>query len=216
MSSWFGPGDVRFFDRIARLYDLAMPPAKTGALRDGFAFADRPIDRVLDLAGGTGRASSGLAGAGFDPVVVDASSGMLARARAAGHAVVRGDAGSLPIADDAVDAAVVVDALHHLPDPAAGLSEAARVVRPGGVLVVQEFHPRTLLGRGLVAAERTVGFDSAFWTPTELCGLLSAAGFDSRIVREGFEYVVVGRVPRSDSDGDDGRANVDSANRESH
>jgi demethylmenaquinone methyltransferase/2-methoxy-6-polyprenyl-1,4-benzoquinol methylase len=195
MSSRFGPGDVRFFDRLARLYDLAMPPARVGPLRDGFAFADRPIERVLDLAGGTGRASRGLQGIGIDPVVVDISAGMLARARDAGHEVVRGDAGRLPIGDDAVDAAVVVDALHHLPDPAAGLSEAARVLRPGGVLVVQEFHPRVLLGRVLVAAERAVGFDSTFWEPEALCESLSAAGFEARIVREGFEYVVVGRVP---------------------
>lgn len=200
MSSRFGPGDVRFFDRIARLYDLTMPPAKIDALRDGFAFADAPIGRVLDLAGGTGRASRGFARTGVDPVVVDASAGMLARAREAGHDTVRGDAGSLPIADDAVDAAVVVDALHHLPDPAAGLAEAARVIAPGGVLVVQEFHPRTLRGRALVAAERAVGFDSTFWTPEELCALLSEAGLDPRIVREGFEYAVVGRVPRTRGD----------------
>ncbi|WP_144900836.1 class I SAM-dependent methyltransferase [Halobellus captivus] len=195
MSSRFGPGDVRFFDRLARLYDLAMPPARVRPLRGGFAFADRPIERVLDLAGGTGRASRGLRPTGIDPVVVDISAGMLTRARDAGHAVVRGDVGRLPIADDSVDAAVVVDALHHLPDPGAGLSEAARVIRPGGVLVVQEFHPRTPLGRVLVAAERAVGFDSTFWTPEELCAVLSEAGFEARIVREGFEYVVVGRIP---------------------
>ena len=195
MSSRFGPGDVRFFDRLARLYDVAMPPARVGPFRDAFAFADRPIGRVLDLAGGTGRASRGLRKAGIDPVVVDASAGMLERARESGHEVIRGDAGRLPVGDDAVDAAVVVDALHHLPDPAAGLPEAARVVRPGGVVVVQEFHPRGLRGRSLVAAERLVGFDSTFWTPAELCESLAAAGFDARIVRDGFEYVVVGRIP---------------------
>jgi len=197
MSSRFGPGDVRFFDRLARLYDLAMPPAKVRPLRDGFAFANRPIERVLDLAGGTGRASRGLRRAGLDPIVVDISAGMLTRASEAGHEVVRGDAGALPIDDDAVDAAVVVDALHHLPDPDAGLREAARVIAPGGVLVIQEFHPGTLLGRALVVGERVIGFDSTFWTPAELCSALSEAGFDARIVREGFEYVVVGRVPEA-------------------
>ncbi|RLM53612.1 methyltransferase domain-containing protein [Halobellus sp. Atlit-31R] len=198
MSSRFGPGDVRFFDRIARFYDVAMPPARVDRLRDGLAFADRQIDRVLDVAGGTGRASRGLAREGIDPIVVDVSAGMLARARAAGHAAVRGDAGDLPIATDSVDAAVIVDALHHLPDPAAALEEAARVIRPGGVFVVQEFHPRGVRGRALVAAEAVVGFDSTFWTPEELCTTLSGAGFEARIVREGFGYVVVGRVPRRD------------------
>ena len=197
MSLRFGPGDVRFFDRVAGLYDLAMPSARIDPLREGFAFADRGIDRIVDVAGGTGRASDGLAAAGFDPVVVDRSLGMLRRARTAGHATIRGDAEALPTRDDAVDAAVVVDALHHLPDPDAGLSEARRMLRPGGVLVVQEFDPRSVRGRALVAAERLVGFDSTFWTPEALCDRLAAAGFEPRIVREGFEYVVVGRVPRA-------------------
>ena len=197
MSSRFGPGDVRFFDRVAGLYDLAMPSARIGPLREGFGFADREVDRVVDLAGGTGRASDGLAAAGFDPVVVDRSAGMLRRARDAGHGTVRGDVEALPLGDDAVDAAVVVDALHHLPDPAAGLAEAFRMLRPGGVVVVQEFDPRSYRGRGLVAAEHLVGFDSTFWEPEALCARLGDAGFDPRIVRKGFEYVVVGRVPRS-------------------
>jgi len=197
MPSRFGPGDIRFFDRVAGLYDLAMPSARIGPLRGGFAFADRRIDRLVDLAGGTGRASDGLAAAGFDPVVVDRSAGMLRRARGAGHRTVRGDVAVLALRDDAVDAAVVVDALHHLPDPDSGLEEARRVVRPGGVLVVQEFDPRSRRGRCLAAAERLVGFDSTFWAPEALCGRLAAAGFEPRIVREGFEYVVVGRVPRS-------------------
>ncbi|MDS0294821.1 class I SAM-dependent methyltransferase [Halogeometricum luteum] len=197
MASLHGRGDVRFFDRVASLYDRLMPSADADALRAGLAFARRDVTRVLDVAGGTGRASRALAreGLSVDPVVVDFSRGMLARARADGHPVVRADAGSLPVRDGGVDAVVVVDALHHLPDPERGLREAARVVGPGGVVVVQEFGPRTLRGRGLVLAERAVGFDSTFWTPTDLCALLSAAGLEPRIVSEGFEYVVVGRVP---------------------
>jgi ubiquinone/menaquinone biosynthesis C-methylase UbiE len=196
-SSRFGPGDVNFFDRFARLYDLVMPSARIDPLREGFAFADGRVDRVVDLAGGTGRASDGLARVGFDPVVIDRSNGMLRRAREAGHGAVRGDAEALPLRDSAVDAAVIVDALHHLPNPASGLAEAFRVLRPGGVVVVQEFDPQSYRGRGLVAAEDFVGFDSTFWEPAALCDRLAAAGFDPRIVREGFEYVVVGRVPRS-------------------
>ena len=71
------------------------------------------------------------------------------------------------------------------------------MLRPGGVVVIQEFDPRSHRGRGLVAAERLVGFDSTFWEPAALCDRLAAAGFEPRIVAEGFEYVVVGRVPTS-------------------
>lgn len=185
---------MRFFDRVAGLYDLAMPSADVDALRDGLSFARRPVERVLDVAGGTGRASRALAGEGFAPVVVDRSSGMLARARGDGYAAVRADAGRLPFRDGSVDAVVVVDALHHLPDPERAVREAARVVAPGGAVVVQEFGPRTLRGRGLVLAERAVGFDSQFWTPEELCDLFERAGLTARLVSGGFEYVVAGRV----------------------
>ena len=99
MSSRFGPGDVGFFDRFADLYDLVMPSARIDPLREGLAFADRRIDRLVDLAGGTGRASDGLERVGFDPVVVDRSDGMLRRARDGGHEAVRGDAEALPLHD---------------------------------------------------------------------------------------------------------------------
>lgn len=195
MANRYGPGDVRFFDRTAAVHDLLTPAADAGPLRAGLAFADRSVERVLDVAGGTGRATRALADDGLESVVVDASRGMLARARADGHPVVRADAGALPFSDDCVDAVVVLDALHHLPDPERGLREAARVVAPGGVVVVQEFGPGTLRGRGLALAERAVGFDSEFWAPAELCALFERVGLDARIVSEGFDYVVVGRVP---------------------
>ncbi|MUV57598.1 methyltransferase type 11, partial [Halogeometricum sp. CBA1124] len=78
--------------------------------------------------------------------------------------------------------------------------EMVRVVAPGGVVVIQEFGPRTLRGRGLVLAERAVGFDSQFWTADELCDVLERAGLTARIVSEGFEYVVAGRVPAATTD----------------
>ncbi|ERH11935.1 MAG: hypothetical protein J07HB67_00946, partial [halophilic archaeon J07HB67] len=52
-----GPGDVRFFDRVAGLYDLVVPSASPADLRAGLRFADRPVERVVDAAGGTGRAA---------------------------------------------------------------------------------------------------------------------------------------------------------------
>jgi demethylmenaquinone methyltransferase/2-methoxy-6-polyprenyl-1,4-benzoquinol methylase len=200
MSRLHGPGDVRFFDRVAGLYDLAMPSADAESLRAGLAFARRPVELVLDVAGGTGRAARALAGEGLDPVVVDFSRGMLERARADGFDAVHADARTLPFGDDSVDAVVVVDALHHLPDPEEAVREMARVVAPGGVVVIQEFGPRTVRGRGLVLAERVVGFDSQFWTADELCDVFERAGLTARIVSEGFEYVVVGRVPAASAD----------------
>lgn len=93
---------------------------------------------VVDVACGTGIVSTRLRGPGRVVVGVDISAGMLAyaRPRLAG-AVARADATRLPIADRAVDAVLFMWLLH-LVDAEVGeraVAEAARVLRPGGVLV---------------------------------------------------------------------------------
>ncbi|MFW5916863.1 MAG: class I SAM-dependent methyltransferase [Halorubrum sp.] len=186
-----GLGDVRLFDRMAPLYDLAMPPASGEALAAGLDHATRPIERLLDVGGGTGRAAAALTGP--EIAVVDASLGMLRRARGTrGLSAVAGDAGRLPFRDASVDAVTVVDAFHHLPDQGAAVREAARVIAPGGAIVIREFDPAHPLGRALVAAEHAIGMASRFREPRDLAGALADAGFDPRIVDRGFGYTVVG------------------------
>jgi ubiquinone/menaquinone biosynthesis C-methylase UbiE len=189
--------DVSLFDRFAPLYDLFMPSADAGTLERGLALAERDVDRVLDVAGGTGRAVSALAAP--TRVVVDAAPGMLRQAAGAGLGAVVGDAGGLPIRPASVDAVVVVDALHHVGTQQAALEEARRVLRPGGVLVVREFDPTTLRGRGLVAAERLVGFDSQFHDPDALAEMADGAGLRATIVERGFGYTMAGVRPTDDA-----------------
>lgn len=118
---------------------------------------------------------------------------MLDRARGVrGLSAVAGDAGRLPFRDATVDAVTIVDAFHHLPDQEAAIREAARVLAPGGALVIREFDPEHPLGRALVAAENAIRMASRFWTPRDLANELDAAGFDPRIVDRGFGYTVVG------------------------
>jgi len=88
--------------------------------------------------------------------------------------------------------ALVVDALHHMPDHPAVFEELFRVLRPGGVVIVREFDPTTLPGRALAAAEHAWGFASTFHAPTDLADLLAAAGFEVSVVERGFGYTVVG------------------------
>ena len=90
-------GDVSPFHRFARLYDLGMWRADRATLEAGLAVADRPIERVLDVGGGTGRASRALSG--YERVVVDAARGMLQEARGHGLATVQADADPPPALD---------------------------------------------------------------------------------------------------------------------
>lgn len=93
---------------------------------------------AVDVAGGTGIVSAELAGRGFDVVVADLSSGMLALAhdRLPGRTTVA-SADRLPVRDGSVDVVVMVWLLHLLTVPVAdrAVAEASRVLRPGGHLV---------------------------------------------------------------------------------
>ncbi len=189
MASESRTGDVSIFDRAARLYDLK-PATRRRKLAPALAQADRDIGRVLDVGGGTGQGVRSLdVPAG---VVVDAAPGMLAGARAHGVEGLRGDAARLPVADESVDAVLILDALHHMGRPEAVLGEAARVLRPGGVLACLEFDPTTVRGRALVTAEHLIGFDSRFFTAGDLAAMVRRAGLSASIPRAGFEYTVAG------------------------
>lgn len=204
-----GLGDVRFFDRLAPLYDLVMPAADREILTAALARVDGPLNRLLDLGGGSGRATSAVEAP--ERIVLDLSRPMLQRARhrqadqrgrlhrpntnQVGPLVaLQGDAGRLPVADDAVDAAMVVDAFHHMPKQQSVIEEAARVVRPGGVFVICEFDPGHPLGWLTERAEHAIGMGSMFHQPAELAEQLAAAGFDVSLLDAGFEYTLVGQL----------------------
>jgi demethylmenaquinone methyltransferase/2-methoxy-6-polyprenyl-1,4-benzoquinol methylase len=186
--------DVSLFDRFARAYDAAMIPADGDRLAAGLAYAHRPVERVVDVGGGTGRGARAVEAA--EQLVVDAAPGMLRRVPA-GIDRVAGDATRLPLRADSADAVLIVDALHHMPDHAAVLAEAARVLRPGGVLVVREFDPTTLRGLALDIAEALVGFGSTFRQPDDLARLARRAGLEVAIPDRGFGYSLVGVLPES-------------------
>ncbi len=79
-------------------------------------------------------------------VAVDRSGEMLQAARRrlrdfANVDVRRGELEALPIADEELDAATLLLVLHHVPDPGAALREAARVLQPGGRLLICDMLP---------------------------------------------------------------------------
>ncbi|MDQ3607451.1 MAG: bifunctional demethylmenaquinone methyltransferase/2-methoxy-6-polyprenyl-1,4-benzoquinol methylase UbiE [Actinomycetota bacterium] len=146
-------GQVRaMFDRIAGLYDV-MNSVMTVGLHHRWRrravdlAAVGPGDRALDVATGTGDLAIELArrvGPDGEVVGSDFSEGMLERARAKGAdacAPLRfewGDAQALPYVDASFAAATVGFGARNFADLEAGLSEMARVVRPGGRVVVLE------------------------------------------------------------------------------
>ena len=139
-------GQVRaMFDRIAGPYDL-MNSVMTAGLhhrwRERAADLARvgPGSRALDVATGTGDLAIELASRGADVVGSDFSEGMLdvARRKAPGLTWEQGNALALPYPDASFDAATVGFGARNFSDLPQGLREMARVVRPGGRVVVLE------------------------------------------------------------------------------
>jgi demethylmenaquinone methyltransferase/2-methoxy-6-polyprenyl-1,4-benzoquinol methylase len=139
-------GQVRaMFDRIAGVYDV-MNSVMTAGLHHRWRrravdlAAVGPGARVLDVATGTGDLAIEAASRGADVVGSDFSEGMLVRARqkAANIRFEQADAMALPYPDDAFDAATVGFGARNFGDLERGLREMARVVRPGGRVVVLE------------------------------------------------------------------------------
>lgn len=195
----YGAGDVAFFDELARVYDLAMPGTDGAELARALEAAERPVERVFDVAGGTGR---GVAAVDAETrVVCDVSWGMLARVgnRDPEIHAVAGDAERLPVPDDAVDAVIVVDALHHVPDREAAIRECARVLAPGGVLVVRDFDPTRLAGQLVAAGEHLVGMDSAFESPATTARRVEAAGLEATHRSDWLAYTLVGVAPKGEN-----------------
>ena len=133
------------FDRIAGVYDV-MNTVMTAGLHH--RWRERAVDlacvgpgsSALDVATGTGDLAIELASRGAAVVGSDFSEGMLSRARAKAPGLrwEQADAMALPYDDDAFDAATVGFGARNFGDLQRGLSEMARVVRPGGRVVVLE------------------------------------------------------------------------------
>jgi len=146
------------FARIARRYDLLNRVLSVGIDRRWRArLVARlgPLDgvRVLDVACGTGDLAFELAQAGAQVVGLDFTHEMLVVARGKDRAgrvpFLNGDALALPCAGASFDAATIAFGLRNLADRPRGLAELARVVRPGGRVMVLEFSlPRSPLLAG--------------------------------------------------------------------
>ncbi len=182
------------YDRMNRLISLGQDARWRRRVVDALELAPRA--RVLDLGCGTGDLCRELVRAGYEPVGVDRSAGMLATARV-DVPLARADAVALPVVDASLDGVVSAFVFRNVVDLDAVLADCARALRPGGRLAVLDaavpdhavlrwgnavwFRGAVpLLGR-LVARDDAYGYlprSIAYLPPPdELAARLAAAGF---------------------------------------
>ncbi len=165
---------VAFFERTAQEWDairaLHYPESDIEAAILDTA-GEGPFERVVDIGTGTGRMLSLLSP--FADIVegLDLSHQMLTVARAnlntggvTNASVRHGDAAAMPFDDNSVSLVIAHQVLHFLEDPARVITEASRILKPGGRLIVIDFAPHTLEHLRTEQAHRHLGVSDAYFS----------------------------------------------------
>jgi ubiquinone/menaquinone biosynthesis C-methylase UbiE len=150
------------------------------------AVGSGPFKFLLDLGTGTGRTLDLFADRYARGLGIDVNQAMLAYARAKltkggrTHAQVRhGDIYALSLADRQADAIVMHQVLHFLSDPVLAIREAARVLAPGGKLLIVDFAPHGLEFLREAQAHERLGF-----THEQVSNWMAEAGLTLKSVRD--------------------------------
>ncbi|WP_034272059.1 class I SAM-dependent methyltransferase [Actinospica robiniae] len=180
-----------------------------------FGRAERMIQEILDgrsagvaldAACGTGRVARYLHESGHEVIGVDSSPEMLASARKLlpGVDFREGSLEHLPLPDDSVDVVVTTLALCHVPDLGPVMSEFARVLRPGGDLVISDIHVEHVFRGSVVKAPGPNGEPGLAATyrhqPTDYLRAALAAGLRVRRCEEQVARYADGPAPEPTSD----------------
>jgi ubiquinone/menaquinone biosynthesis C-methylase UbiE len=137
-----------YFDQVAPQWDALRQSFFSDAVREkAFAVAGVTAGQTAaDIGAGTGFVTEGLAQRGLRVIAVDQSEAMLAEMRRKFGARIDarlGGAEHLPVPDESVDHAFANMYLHHVEEPPRAIKEMARILKPGGKLVITDLdeHP---------------------------------------------------------------------------
>jgi demethylmenaquinone methyltransferase/2-methoxy-6-polyprenyl-1,4-benzoquinol methylase len=144
--------------------------------------------RLLDVGGGTGRVASAIRDLVDDVVIADVSFGMLKQTSA--FRSVCGLSESLPFPTESFERVIMVDALHHVIHHGDSAREMFRVLKPGGVLVIEEPDIRTFGVKLIALAEKLLLMRSHFLAPDRIAELF-AVGEKNIRAKDGTAWIMI-------------------------
>lgn len=134
-----------YFEKVATKWDQMRESFFSKAVRDkAIALADvKEGKEALDVGAGTGFITEGLIAKGLKVIAMDQSKAMLEKMREKFSncdriVYILGDAESIPLLDNSFDYVFANMCLHHVENPAKAISEMARVLKPGGKLLITD------------------------------------------------------------------------------
>lgn len=149
---------------------------------------------VADLGCGTGDAAERLAPVVAEVIAVDREASMLDASKKRlkefdNIRFLRGDLMDLPLEAGSIDAAVMMLVLHHLSEPARALSEAAKALRPGGVMLIVD-----MVAHDRETYRQTMGHEHLGFQEEEMRTMGHDVGFD-RITWRRLRPMATGKGP---------------------
>ncbi len=179
------------FSILAPLYEHFIPSRTPEKIISLANFTGK--ENVLDAGGGTGRVSQYLRSKVAQIVVADESIGMLREAqKKAGLQPVLSFTENLPFQNNSFDRIILVDAFHHVADQLKTSEELWRILKLGGLLIIEEPDIHALGVKFIALAEKLMLMRSHFSPPQKIAEIFRSQNAKSKVeVHGSTSWIVV-------------------------
>ncbi|MBN1153527.1 class I SAM-dependent methyltransferase [candidate division KSB1 bacterium] len=172
------------FDIVAAVYDKVIGKHDASRLQHVLKL---PVEGILlDAGGGTGRVSQQFRNLVRTIFITDISLAMLKQASTKGDLIsINSHVETLPFPDDTFDRILVVDAFHHFCDQKKALQDLVRVLKPGGLAVIEEPDINKFSVKIVAILEKLALMRSHFHSPRKIQQMLSDIHIHSILESDG-------------------------------
>jgi ubiquinone/menaquinone biosynthesis C-methylase UbiE len=190
---------MNFFNIIAPIYRYIHPGAKQTFEMVYKIGNFKKNDKLLDLGGGVGRIARFFVGKVDDITVSDSSSGMIEKCKSINSIkCVVSPAEKLPFENGIFNKIIIIEAIHHFDNFDKVLMEVKRILKPGGMIIVEEINGKKFLGIAMMVVEKLLGMTSNTYIAQDLLSIFQKHGFEMRVYNEDkLFYYLAGEVVKN-------------------